>query len=187
MSADAEHAVLQDDVPNQQLLLEPSRLSDVSSASLRTPGIRCIGAILQSGMRPSRAKSNNCPTLQADSDPKYLCEPGARFQFIIQSVSLELEVGTIPVWSLFTVTTNYRSNSENKLALRAARREMDSSAGSCWGIPRGGTANDLSLAYGSMTLTVTLCQQVPTIWKKFNVNTRVIWPGKTILCAISER
>lgn len=105
MSADAEHAVLQDDVPNQQLLLEPSRLSDVSSASLRTTGIRCIGAILQSGMRPSRAKSNNCPTLRADSDPKYLCEPGARFQFIIQSVSLELEVGAIPVWSLFTVTT----------------------------------------------------------------------------------
>lgn len=91
MTAEPEHvrrhAVLQDDAP------EPAASARTIT---RTTGIRCIGAISQTGMRPGRAKSNNCPTLRADSDPKYLCEPGARFQFIIQSVSLELEVGMVP-------------------------------------------------------------------------------------------
>lgn len=54
----------------QQLLLGPSRLSDVSPASLRAAGIRCIGAILQSGMRPSRAKSNNCSNFAGRFGPQ---------------------------------------------------------------------------------------------------------------------
>lgn len=149
----------------QQLLLEPSRLSDVfPPASLRTAGIRCIGAILQSGMRLTRAKSNNCSNFADRFGPQIFMGARCSVSVYYSERIAGFRGGNDP--SLIVLYHHNNQMTEVAAKINWLCAKTDSSAGTCRGKPQGGTANDLSTACVSMMLTVTLFQTSPNNWGK---------------------